>query len=39
MYCVLVGSSIVSLHTQEVGSEITPAMRSAMAAIEGVHVQ
>ena len=36
MYCVLVGSSIISLHTQDMGSEITPAMKLAMAAIEGV---
>ena len=36
MYCVLVGSSVISLHTQDVGSEITPAMRLAMVAIEGV---
>jgi hypothetical protein len=36
MYCVLVGSSIISLHTQDRGSEITPAMKLAMAAIEGV---
>jgi len=35
---VLVGSSIISLHTQDMGSEITPAMKLAMAAIEGVRV-
>lgn len=36
MYRVLVGSYIISLHTQDMGSEITPAMKLAMAAIEGV---
>jgi hypothetical protein len=36
MYCVLVGSSIISLHTQDAGSQITPPMKLAMAAIEGV---
>jgi hypothetical protein len=36
MYCVLVGGTIVSFHTQDTGSEITTAMKSAMAAIEGV---
>jgi len=39
MYCVLVGHSVVSLHTQDVGSAITPAMYSAMSAIEGVRVR
>jgi hypothetical protein len=37
MYCVLVGSSVISLHAEDVGSEITPAMKLAMVAIEGVH--
>jgi hypothetical protein len=37
MYCVLVGSSVISLHTQDMGSQITPAMKLAMAAIEDVH--
>jgi hypothetical protein len=36
MYCVLVGTSIISLHTQDTGSQITPAMKLAMAAIEDV---
>ena len=39
LYCVLVGHSIVSLHTQDVGPEITPAMYSAIGAIEGVRVR
>lgn len=39
MYCVLVGHSVVSLHTQDVGSAITPAMYSAMSAIEGVRIR
>jgi hypothetical protein len=39
MYCVLVDTSIVSFHTQDTGSEITDAMKSAMAAIEGVQVR
>jgi hypothetical protein len=36
MYCVLVGTSVISLHTEDMGSEITPAMKLAMAAIEDV---
>jgi hypothetical protein len=39
IYCVLVGRSVVSLQTQDVGSEITPAMYSAISAIEGVRVR
>ena len=39
LYCVLVGRSVVSLHTQDVGPEITPAMYSAIGAIEGVRVR
>jgi hypothetical protein len=39
MYCVLVGRSVVSLQTQDAGSEITPAMYSAIGAIEGVRVR
>jgi len=39
MYCVLVGTSIISLHTEDMGSEITPAMQLAMAAIEGVRTR
>jgi hypothetical protein len=39
MYCVLVGSSVVSLHTQDVGTAITSAMFSALSAIEGVRVR
>jgi len=39
MYCVLVGHSVVSLHTQDVGTAITPPMYSAMTAIESVRVR
>jgi hypothetical protein len=39
IYCVLVGHSVVSLQTRDTGTEITPAMYSAMSAIEGVHVR
>jgi hypothetical protein len=38
MYCVLVGHSVVSLHTQDIGSAITPAMYVAMNAIERVRI-
>jgi hypothetical protein len=39
LYCVLVGHTIVSLGTQDVGTTISPAMYSAMGAIEGVRVR
>lgn len=39
MYCVLVRNSIISLHTEDIGSEITPAMKLAMAAIEDVRAR
>ena len=39
IYCVLVGHSVVSLQTRDTGTEITPAMYSAMSAIEGVRVR
>jgi hypothetical protein len=39
MYCVLVGTTIVSFHTQDAGTALTPAMTSAMAAIEGMQVR
>jgi hypothetical protein len=39
IYCVLVGHSVVSLQTRDTGTEFTPAMYSAMSAIEGVHVR
>jgi hypothetical protein len=39
MYCVLIDTTIVSFHTQDTGSDITTAMRSAMAAIEGVRTR
>ena len=39
IYCVLVGHSVVSLQTRDTGTEITPAMYSAMNAIEGVRVR
>jgi len=38
-YCVLVRHSVVSLQTQDVGSEFTPAMYTAIGAIEGVRVR
>jgi len=39
MYCVLVRHSVVSLLTQDVGSDITPAMYTAIGAIEGIRVR
>jgi hypothetical protein len=39
IYCVLVGHSVVSLQTRDTGTEITPAMYSAIRAIEGVRVR
>jgi hypothetical protein len=39
MYCVLVHHSVVSLQTQDVGAEITPAMYTAIGAIQGVRVR
>jgi hypothetical protein len=39
MYCVLVRHSVVSLQTQDVGSEVTPAMYTAIGAIEGIRVR
>lgn len=39
IYCVLVGHSVVSLQTRDTGTEITPAMYSAMLAIEGARVR
>jgi hypothetical protein len=39
IYCVLVGHSVVSLQTRDTGTEITPAMYTAMSAIEGVRVR
>jgi hypothetical protein len=39
IYCVLVGHSVVSLETRDTGKQITPAMYSAMSAIEGVRVR
>lgn len=39
IYCVLVGHSVVSLQTRDTGTEITPAMYSAIGAIEGVRVR
>jgi hypothetical protein len=38
MYCLLVHHSVVSLHTQDSGSEVTPAMYSAMSAIDAIEV-
>jgi len=39
MYCVLVGHSVVSLQTQDIGSGVTPGMYTALGAIEGVSVR
>jgi len=39
IYCVLVGRTVVSLQTRDTGTEITPAMYSAMGAIEGARVR
>jgi hypothetical protein len=39
IYCVLVGHSVVSLQTRDAGTEITPAMYTAMSAIEHVRVR
>jgi len=39
IYCVLVGHSVVSLQTRDTGTAITPAMYTAMSAIEGVRVR
>jgi hypothetical protein len=39
MYCVLVHHSVVSLQTQNVGSEISPAMYTAIGAIEGITIR
>ena len=39
MFCVLVRHSVVSLQTQDLGSEVTPAMYLAIGAIEGVRVR
>jgi hypothetical protein len=38
MYCVLVHHSVVSLRTQDEGSQITPAMYSAISAIDALRV-
>ena len=38
IYCVLVGHSVVNLQTRDTGTEITPAMYSAIGAIEGIRV-
>lgn len=38
MYCVIVGTQVVSFHTQDAGTEPTPAMKEAVDAIEAVKV-
>lgn len=38
MYCLVVGTQVVSLHTQDAGSAPTQAMEDAMKAIEGLRV-
>jgi len=39
MYCVLVHQFVVNLQTQNVGSEVSPAMYTAIGAIEGISVR
>jgi len=36
MYCVIVGSKVISLHTQDAGNEITPNMLEAIKSIESL---
>lgn len=38
MYCFLVGTRIISLHTQDTGSTPTNAMKEAMKAIESLRI-
>ena len=38
MYCVIVGSEIVSLHTQDAGTVITASMAQAVHAIESLTI-
>jgi hypothetical protein len=39
MYCVLVGHSVVSLQTRDTGTQITPAMYSAIGVIESARIR
>jgi len=39
MYCVIVGHTLVNFRTQDEGSDITPAMYTAITAIEGVRTR
>jgi hypothetical protein len=39
MFCVLVGHSVVSLQTQDIGTGITPEMYTALGAIEHVRIR
>ena len=36
MYCVIIGSKIISFHTQDSGNEITPNMLEAIRSIESL---
>jgi len=36
MYCAIVGSKVLSLHTQDAGNELTPNMLEAMRCIESL---
>jgi hypothetical protein len=39
IYCVLVGHTIVSLQTRDTGTEFTPSMYAAIAAIEAIRAR
>jgi hypothetical protein len=38
MYCALIGHSVVNLQSQDAGVGITPAMYSAIAAIDAIRI-
>jgi hypothetical protein len=38
MYCLIVGTRVVSLHTQDSGTTLTPSMKAAISAIEALQV-
>lgn len=38
MYCFVVGTKVISFHTQDFGTEPTDAMKEAMKSIEGVRL-
>jgi hypothetical protein len=39
MYCVLVKGKIISFHAQDAGNKVTPNMREAIKAIEGMTIK